>query len=386
VTAAQLAPSEETVRTGNRGSPRIPELDGLRAFAIIPVMLHHCWPTGGRSSFIGEAGWMGVDLFFVLSGYLITGILLNSVRERQGYRNFLARRALRIFPLYYACLAIFIAVSLSRPNQASWEAMQAWGGAGWFFVYLGNIRAAWANSLPPVLSFATLWSLQVEEQFYLLFPIAVALLSLKNLRRFLLGCAVAAPILRTSTMLFAPHSSVAGAVLMPCRMDALAMGGLLAILPRRRSSHARIALVTGGAVLAGILWHQQSASAYSPWMRSIGYSAVDFTCASLLYWTLASPASLWTRILRLRPLVYTGQIAYGLYLLHEPASWLARKPIGVEAHSAVSVPITFAASFLAAALSWRFFESPFLAWKDRLQVRESMHVRLSGSQAGPRRA
>ena len=372
--------------------PRVAELDGLRAFAIIPVMLHHCWPTRGWSSFVGEAGWMGVDLFFVLSGYLITGILLNAIRETQGYRNFLARRALRIFPLYYLCLAVFTAVAVLRAEQGSWEAMKAWGGAGWFVVYLGNIQAAWSNSLPPVLSFATLWSLQVEEQSYLLFPIAVALLSLRNLRRFLIGCALAAPLVRSALVLFAPHNLVAGYVLMPCRMDGLAMGGILAILlrpgvDRPQASHARLALLLSGsaalAIFCAALVNHPGATAYDPWMRSVGYSAVDFACASLLCWILLSPSAGLTRVLRLRPLVYTGQIAYGLYLLHEPTSWIARRILGgIETHSALSVPITFAASFIAAGLSWRFFESPFLAWKARLQVRESVHVRLSGSQAG----
>lgn len=386
MTATQLVSAE--ARHAGRKAPRVAELDGLRAFAIVPVILHHCWPTSHWSSFIGEAGWMGVDLFFVLSGYLITGILL---RDRHGYRNFLARRALRIFPLYYLCLALFTAVAVFRADQASWEAMKAWGGVPWFFVYLGNIHAAWANSLPPVLSFATLWSLQVEEQFYLVFPVAVYLLSLRNLRRFLIGCAIAAPLARTALVLFAPQNLIAGYVLMPCRMDALAMGGLLAILligVRPPAAHARFAFALGGAIAAGIFcaayWNRQTATAYDPSMRSIGYSAVDFACASLLCWILLSPASKLTGMLRLRPLVYTGQVAYGLYLLHEPASWAARRLLGgIEAHSALSVPITFTASFAAAALSWRFFEAPFLSFKDRFQMRESGHVRLSGSQAGP---
>ncbi len=302
---------------------------------------------------------MGVDLFFVLSGYLITGILL---RGNSTYRNFLARRALRIFPLYYLCLALFTAVAFLRTDQASWEAMKTWGSVGWFVVYLGNFRAAWTNSLPPVLSFATLWSLQVEEQFYLLFPIAVALLSRKNLLRFLIGCAIAAPILRSLI-----HSPIAGYVLMPCRMDALAMGGILAIfLSTAQVSQARLSLIIGGALTAAIFcaayWHLSKDTAYDPLVRSIGYSAVDFTCASLLCWILLSPTSGFTRLLRLRPVVYTGQIAYGLYLLHEPASWLARKLLGdIETHSALSVPITFAASFIAASISWRLIESPFLA-------------------------
>jgi peptidoglycan/LPS O-acetylase OafA/YrhL len=335
---------------------------------------------------------MGVDLFFVLSGYLITGILLRTAGEKNGYRNFVARRALRIFPLYYLCLGLFTVVSILRPGQASWEAMKAWGGVSWFFIYLGNFHAAWVNDHPPVLSFAILWSLQVEEQFYLLFPIAVALLSRKNLLRFLIGCAIAAPVLRSLLVLFAPDNLVAGYVLMPCRMDALAMGGILAILfsaarlPGARQ--ARLAFAVSGTVLAGIfcaaLWRHPGAAGYDPWMRSIGYSVVDFTCASLLCWILLSPSSRLTRMLRLRPMVYTGQIAYGLYLLHEPASWMARKLLGnIETHSILSVPITFAASFLVASLSWRFFESPILAWKQHFQMRESGHVRLSGSQAGP---
>jgi peptidoglycan/LPS O-acetylase OafA/YrhL len=346
-----------------RATSRIVELDGLRAFAILPVMLHHSWPTGHWTSTLAEAGWMGVDLFFVLSGYLITGILLKS----GSYRNFLARRALRIFPLYYASLALFVLVAVYRPGQASWEAMKAWGGAGWFFIYLGNFRAAWINSLPPVLSFATLWSLQVEEQFYLLFPIAVALLSPRSLRHFLIGCAVAAPVLRLLLAIFAPQHAIAAYVLMPCRMDALALGGLVALSAR---PFPRIAFPIAAATLIAILAFR-GVSGYDPVMRSIGYSAVDLTCACLLASILRSRGTGRTGILRLRPLVYTGQIAYGLYLLHEPSSWIARRLLGnIEAHAPLSVPITFGASFLAAGLSWRFFESPFLAWKDRFQMRE----------------
>lgn len=365
-------------------SGRILELDGLRAFAIIPVILHHCWPTGGWTGFVGETGWIGVDLFFVLSGYLITGILLKSIRRHHGYRDFIVRRALRIFPLYYLCLGLFTAACLGRGNHASWEAMRAWGGAGWFFVYLGNLRAAWANQLPPVLSFATLWSLQVEEQFYLLFPIAVALLSRTNLRRFLVGCVIAAPALRSAMVLFIPHSDVASYVLMPCRMDALAMGGILALLRPEsaagapRPSRVRIPLLLGATASVALFFialrHQPTGTAYFPWMRSLGYSAIDLSFAALLYSILLSPLGWVTRVLRSPSLVYTGQIAYGLYLLHQPASWIARVLIGkvigapVEVHSALSVPITFAASFAAAALSWRFYESPFLAWKDRISA------------------
>lgn len=345
---------------------RIRELDGLRALAIIAVMVHHCWPREYPLSGLADAGWMGVDLFFVLSGYLITGILLRTAGQENYYVSFVRRRALRIFPLYYLCLALFTAVAVLRPDQASWSAMKSWGGAGWFVVYLGNFRAAWMHSLPPVLSFAALWSLQVEEQFYLLFPIAVGLLSIRNLWRFLIACILIAPVLRSLA-----SNAVASYVLMPCRMDALAMGGIVAILFSRDLSlplaaRARLTFFASSAVVLGIAWTGPPA-----WMSSAGYSAVDFACASLLCWILGSPGGRLAWLLRMRPLVYTGRIAYGLYILHEPASWIARRIVGnalgmtIETHSVLSVPITFAASFLVAAISWRFFEAPILAWKNR---------------------
>lgn len=368
---AAVLDAPRTTAGAARPDARILELDGLRAFAILAVMLHHSWPKGYWFSFAGDAGWMGVDLFFVLSGYLITGILLKSLRRPNGYRNFIVRRALRIFPLYFLCLSIFIAFIFFQKDRASWNLMRSWGGVSWFLIYLGNFRAAWVNSLPPVLSFAALWSLQVEEQFYVLFPIAVARLSLKNFRHFLIATIALAPILRFAMLLFSPHNSIAAYALMPCRMDALAMGAWVAAADRLpRASHARFAFLAG-AVVAGAIFFASlgnpAGSAYGIWMQSAGYSAVDFTCAALLCWILASRESGRAAWLRFRPLTYTGQIAYGLYLLHEPASAIARRVLGnVETHSVLSVPITLVSAFAVAALSWRFFESPFLALKDRL--------------------
>ena len=123
-------------------------------------------------------------------------------------------------------------------------------------------------------------------------------------------------------------------------MDALAMGGLVALSDR--PFHSLLAFPIGAAVLAAILG-LRGVSGYDLVMRSIGYSSVDLTCACLLSAILRSQGSRLTGILRFRPLVYTGQIAYGLYLLHEPASWTARRLLGnIEAHAPLSVPITSA--------------------------------------------
>jgi len=348
-------------------------LDGLRSFAILPVIFTHCCPlNSGLLSTLGEAGWMGVDLFFVLSGFLITGILVDSVASKHYYRNFIARRTVRIFPLYYVFLAVITpAVALS----SHWSLLQQWGGPAWFFVYLGNFRAAWMQVQPPTLTFTALWSLQVEEQFYVLYPAVVFFLSRNHLRRVLIVCIITAPILRLILRLYVPGSTEAQYVLMPCRMDALAMGGLVAVLLRspdlrfqRKQLWAGLFLAV--LILSAICLHQ-GANWNHGLMSTLGFSATAAAGAFLLTLVVLGPNERLTRMFRWRPLIYTGQIAYGLYLLHAPASWAARSLIArlsgipIEEHSALSVPITFAAAFAAASLSWKYFESPILRLKDR---------------------
>ncbi len=367
---------------------RVPELDGLRAFAILGVILFHCYPGEGWlswSRFAGEAGWMGVDLFFVLSGYLITGILLDTVHRPHYYRNFITRRTLRIFPLYYLCLVLLTAATLLS-RTGLWAEMREWGGVAWFFVYLGNVRVAWTGQFPPLYSFVPLWSLQVEEQFYLLYPLVIFLLSRQTLRRFLVGCVVTAPLLRLALSLYAPENTPACIVLTPCRMDALALGGLVAMLARlpveRHPSHAqlRLSVMIGGALAIAVYVFSRAAEVGSfryLLMTSVGWSLIDFTFAAILASVVLGPSTSLIRLLRLRPLVYTGQISYGLYLLHGPAHFVTRKllesvaGIQVPAHSTGSILVMFVPSFAVASLSWRFFESPILALKDRFTIQDS---------------
>ena len=351
---------------------RVPELDGLRSLAILPVILHHCYPPGSWLGFLGEPGWIGVDLFFVLSGYLITGILVNTAGQQHYYRNFLVRRAVRILPLYYLCLLLFdVATRLMDHN--AWNAFQSWGGVGWFVVYLGNVRAAVQGSLPPVFSFAPLWSLQVEEQFYLFYPVIVAILPVRILRVFLIICVGFALGLRCF-LVFTGRYTVAAYVLTPCRMDALALGGLVSISQRtggwffRRPVAGRALLVglVAMVIMFGVAHMAHEDSSSLPFMKSFGYTVIDLTFAALLTYVLLSRSSPLCAPLRWRPLIYTGQISYGLYLLHAPSSWFVRHPFGIESHSFASLPITFVASFVAATISWKFFESPLLRLKDRL--------------------
>jgi peptidoglycan/LPS O-acetylase OafA/YrhL len=361
-------------------SRRIPELDGLRAFAILPVILLHCHPTDGHwhwLAMIGQRGGIGVSLFFVLSGYLITGILLDSVHKSHYYRNFIARRAIRIFPLYYATLALFTLFPGLIASPAIWAAQQHWG-MGWFFAYAGNIRQAWLAQWPPVVSFSPLWSLQVEEQYYLLFPWIVYALSRRNLTRFLAACILIAPILRWLVVYVKPSNWMSAAVLTPCRVDALAMGGLVAIAVRseiflfnaKRTRSLAVAVVAIPG-LVSLLLKQDGPLWANPFTSSAAQFCVNVMFTGLLAWTLFAPQNRLVALLRWAPLTYTGKISYGLYLLHIPASWIARNLIqqsfGIEvaAHSRLAVPVTYAAAFAAAALSWHLFESRILKLKSR---------------------
>lgn len=213
----------------------------------------------------------------------------------------------------------------------------------------------------------------MEEQFYLLFPAIVALLPMRILRRFLIACVAAALLLRTGITLVIPQGALACYVLMPCRMDELALGGLVAIMMRsgepRFSPAVFLRAALGGGTAVAVMFASVSRSAHDPFVRSAGYLLIGVTCAAALAFIVSSPLGRVCRVLRWKPLVYTGQISYGLYILHGPAAWVARALISrllpVEPHTTLAVPLTFAAGFLAAGASWRWFESKLLKLKDR---------------------
>jgi peptidoglycan/LPS O-acetylase OafA/YrhL len=355
---------------------RILELDGLRAFAIIPVLLYHFIPKTGWLSWIAPfcaPGWAGVDLFFVLSGFLITGILLDKVGSSHYYQDFIIRRALRILPLYYACLALFTSAIYLAPDQTTWRALQAWGGAGWFVVYAGNIRVAIQHAWPPAFSFGPLWSLQVEEQFYLLYPLVIALCVPGMLRKVLTGAIAAALLLRCCAVLLIPGNSYICYVLTPCRMDALAMGGIVAILVRKTepqfSRKFLQSLFAGCAIACVLLFVFVSTSEKHPFMRSVGYSVIDLTCTALLALLVLYPGCWPAGLLRKAPLVYIGQIAYGLYLLHAPVGWAVRlvlsRVVEIKPYDSLSMLVSIPVTVVVAGFSKRYFEDRFLMLRRR---------------------
>src|SRR5262245_8501762 len=178
---------------------RITELDGVRAIAVGLVFLNHFGPTKTVPwlDFVYRLGWIGVDIFFVLSGFLVTAILLNTLTDREGYfRNFYARRSLRIFPLYYLLLTGSLLIMLVAKEGSALRDMQAvWGSPLWLYAYLGNVMTAVTNVSPPSY-FVPMWSLHVEEQFYFVLPLLVLYLRRAHLTRVLIAAVVLAPAIR----------------------------------------------------------------------------------------------------------------------------------------------------------------------------------------------
>src|SRR5258706_538487 len=191
--SGKLTPARGTIEDGGH----IPALDGLRGVAILLVLVLHFAPYAPGLQAptvlldrlylrVSGIGWTGVDLFFVLSGYLITGILYDTRGSKHYFRQFYARRFLRIFPLYYVALALFLII-LPWPHSFDSVIRELRGDAVWYWTYLYNMRVA-ATGFLPSSALGHFWSLAVEEQFYLIWPIVVLWLGRKHL---IVTCAVA---------------------------------------------------------------------------------------------------------------------------------------------------------------------------------------------------
>jgi peptidoglycan/LPS O-acetylase OafA/YrhL len=301
--------------TIDRNNPRIRELDGLRGIAIMSVMIHHAFGT--------PLLWAGVDIFFVLSGFLITGILLRRTELGASYfADFYARRARRILIPYVLLLAIVSIVS-----GASW--MKHWY---WFALFATNIGAAVHDIRNTTL--IPLWSLAVEEQFYLLWPVIVACVSRNALLRIGIGLILAAPFLRAvSTPFFDSHFPIY--YLTPFRMDLLASGAVLACLKLRPNSlltrlgvWPSIILFSsvGALILLGRIdpgFHTVSNTVRS---NSFIYFLTEVMATSLVIIAL-NGRGLICWILRNAALRYIGEISYSMYLIHQVALSVAGRTV-----------------------------------------------------------
>jgi peptidoglycan/LPS O-acetylase OafA/YrhL len=370
-----LRESRETA-TGSRA--RVSELDGLRGIAILLVLVFHFAPASGPLhplAHLFQVGWIGVDLFFVLSGYLITGILLDSAGRPHYYRNFIVRRSLRIFPLYYVCLLLYGYLAF-YPSPVHWSEFLGVGDARWYLFYVGNVWAFLRNAWPGAAILTPLWSLQVEEQFYWSYPFLVQAVRRKTLAAILMASVVVPLVLRTILALAMPVNTVGPYVLMPCRMDALAMGGLVALAAREAPGWlkhpwiGRLTLLCAAIFIAVCVL--VSETPWSPAMRTIGYSAIDLAFTGVLILLIGRRQPLLLRICRWRWLVWLGIISYGLYLLHVPALTVADRlapVLHLAPRGSAMFFVEMAVAVGAASLSWIAFESQVLRLKSRFTAR-----------------
>lgn len=373
----------------------VPSLDGVRGLAVLLVMVFH-FTVFQQSSLVGETmlgvldlGWAGVDIFFVLSGFLITGILLDA-RGGEGYfRNFYARRTLRIFPLYYAFLVVVLWI---------WPAVRgiSFDPAGdqlWMWSYLGNIPyGLWGRQSVPGHT-THLWSLAIEEQFYLLWPLVVHLLSRRALVRTCIALIVAAWFTRVSLHAFFP-SGYAGYALLPARMDALAAGALLATqvrqpgwIDRLRPTIAPLTLIGLTLLLVTAIWgdvFDPTDRAFTPMdmrVQMLAFPAVIALAAAMVLHAVIPRQRRQSRILASRWLTSLGKYSYALYLIHVPLRDLlvntfrgGRLPpiLGSTMLSQAAVTASgIAVSFVLALASWNLFEKHILRLKSRFEYQAS---------------
>lgn len=355
---------------------RIPQLDAVRGLAILAVIFHNQsgkYPSLHLSRVFAN-GWMGVDLFFVLSGFLITGILLDTKGSKGSLKSFYIRRGLRTWPLYFAViLFMFVAVPWLRPAQGHlvFERSSPWWS---FTLFVQNFLVP--NLTGAAGALAVTWSLAVEEQFYLVWPWVVRHCSAVQLRWIAVSVICLSPLLRA----FLLGRGVNLYTNTFCRLDGLMAGALLALLTRS-SGFVPSKYIT----LAGITFITTATMAFvleAMHLRWVVYSMSALASLSLVYLALYSKAAWIQRPMTNRFLVYTGTISYGLYLLHKipfdigEALHLDRKPF-------LAAPLLLLASFGIAALSWNLLEKPFLSLKKHFEPKPTP-ARLEAGETAER--
>ena len=354
-----------------RSAGRVAGIDGLRAVAVTAVVLFHARVVGF------ELGWAGVELFFVISGFLITRILLELRADPRYLQIFYARRALRILPVYYfvVLVSVILAVGAGTPLSSL--------DLPFYIVYIQNyfpqIPTGMAGGIP--LTGHT-WTLAVEEQFYWIWPLIVLILRPRALRTVVIVCVIGAPIARLA-MLLATGNPYTVVATLPAQVDALGVGAALAfaerdgLAPALGRRIAAIALVGGGLLLTALVATGGGLASFADtriWAASPVNALLLSAFAAMFGGIVALTVFGSYRALRFLewdPLVHVGRISYGLYIYNPIAVLLAAlaftlvgsaTPTGGAAETALGTALTY----LLAAASWRYLETPFLRLRSKV--------------------
>jgi len=370
----------------NSKSPRIQAFDGIRGLSVLAVFIFHTLPitdTPQRTwinvwNLVAKSSWVGVDFFFVLSGFLITGTLLNAKHRPNYFRNFYLRRALRILPLYYfsIAMAIFVIPRLV-PNLLPAMFQRVIQNQAWLWTFTHNFLQAHSQHLLP--GFGHFWSLAVEEQFYLLWPALVIAFSTRRLLWLTGFVALAEPFIRFAAI---TGGCTPWAIrhLTYFRFDSLLLGAAACLVFRHsRYFHLpKLALPVLALAAACVLASLVAATGYLPYdspLTSIyGYSAVAALCACLLL-SAADHRTSAARIFNVSWLRWFGKYSYGIYIFSVPAillfDTLLGQKIAAQGHYLFLPLARFLcaglASVAAALVSWHWLEAPALRLKSHFQ-------------------
>jgi len=365
---------------------RIKELDGLRGIAVLAVMGEHymSWLPAIGSQF----GWLGVDLFFILSGFLITSILLDLRNKEHYFKVFYARRAFRIFPPYFLGIFVYATYSIAVGLPGTWS---LWLQYIFYYTSLFVGQPPTLHAHPPIIpevvavGLAVLWSLSVEEIYYTIWAPIVRYTTQRSFAAILLFMFVAAPVFRwfLHTPLYPEMYTFY------CRMDGLAYGSAVALLIRERRLHPDkwirldkffdwAALVT--FVSAIVLFAVTQGRLSNRVVTTFGITAADIAFALVAHTLVrnANGTQFLARALRAKWLRSIGMVSYSLYLFHYPmrligGGLVTRLHLSRHADAIASVLVGVALSFGVAYGLWYGMESRILRWKDR-SVPSPAHV------------
>ena len=384
----------------------LPVLDGIRGLAIVLVVFNHIgtvlqppWDHAADELFFKLSGsaWLGVDLFFVLSGFLITGILVDSRGAPHFFRNFYVRRSLRIFPLYFAFLAIVFLLVPTLGGAVADAPERA--AQGWYWAYASNVLFAIWDRIP--MATGHLWSLAVEEQFYLVWPFVVVAVAPRRLLRACLAL-IALVFVGRLVLVAMGTSWVQMYVLTPTRLDSLATGATIALLVRRPGGMDRLAAlapklaVAGGAMSLILMFYKPLLaiargvpigsvnSTTLPWdlyVQSTRFTFYALFFGALIVLALVSqPGGALARVFGSAPMRMFGRYSYAIYMIHVPLHALAERHgfageflprvAGWQIPRAIVMfLVLLAVSTLLAMVSWHLFEKHFLKIKERFAYR-----------------
>lgn len=368
---------------------RLPALDGLRGIAILAVFAYHY--AGGLPNKVSSGpihllgmlfafGWSGVDLFFVLSGFLITGILYDTQRDSHYYKNFYARRVLRIFPPFYLLALIYLLLTPLVGAHWRWIHLS-------YLVYLGfPFALIWPTlmQVSPLVLTNHLWSLCAEEQFYLAWPWMIA--RLRSSAGVLRACAVVGVLaLGFRVLICASNWLGIGWThdFLLSRMDTLAVGAVIAILVRGalRDSVLRwapLTFVSAASCVVGICAVRHTVNHIDPAIATVGFSVIALAYGSLLVLALR-PDSWMERLLSLRILRIFGKYSYAMYLYDLPLTVVLspkREFFVTLIHSYAIGSVVFLifcllVNLMIACISFHLLESPIMSLKSRFKYSQT---------------